>query len=842
MKKRSKFLFIFLITFLLGVMSACSKEETDDKIEVHSYDKIEEKEIVMENDNIEFHFFPETTHFYIVKKSTGHIWHSNPENISDQGGFRKELESTVTIRYNTESGSKTLLNNYGLSIEKGNYTYEKLENGIKVNYTIGNINKVYYIPRAVPESRFMEFYEKMSKSAQNQISMSYRVYDINNLRKSDNKDELIEKYPDIINEPIYVLMDGTPDYLIAMAEEKFAEAGYTPEDYEKDAERYETTSSQDIPVFNVSIIYELKDDGFEVRIPLNEIAYKQKYPIVEIRPLPYFGTGNKDDEGFILVPDGSGAIIKFNNGKESQNTYKSDVYGWDYALNRDAVIDETKANMPLFGISKNGSSFLCIIEEGDSYAYIEADVSGSSHDYNYAAVNYNLIHSELMDITAKSDKTVRMFEDRLPDEVLSQRYIFIDDDDYVTMAKIYRDYLMNSFSELSKRTESDLPVAVEIIGAIDRTKHYFGIPFRRPYELTSYKEALEMINELRSEGITDLSINYNGWFNGGILHKEPSNVKLISELGSKKDFNKLINYTKENDIDLYLATTIQFVYNNSLTDNFIRVRDSAKFVNRKIVELAPYNPVYFARNNDIYIYFLTKPEYYLKNLDSYAKEVSALGANSIAFEDIGEILSADYNKKNPVSREQAKKLQTEKLKELSSKGYNIMIHSGNMYAVPYANFIVDVNLATKGYSIIDEEIPFYEIALHGLVSYAGTPLNLAPNYEKSILKTVETGASLYFSFMAADVFDLQDSRYTNYFASDFSEQKDDAIKLYHKIKTDLGHIYNQFISDHKKLAKGVYLTEYEDGTLVFVNYNERAYTHKGIEIPAKNYIVEGGKR
>jgi len=823
-------------------MSACSKEEIDDTVEIFSYDEIEEKEIVIENNNLEFHFFPETTQFYIVKKSTGHIWRSNPENTADQGGFRKELESTITLRYNTESGSKTLLNSYALSVEKGNYTYEKLDKGIKVNYTIGNVNKVYYVPRAVPESRFMEFFGKMDKASQSRISMSYRVYDINNLRKSDDKDALIAAYPDIVNEPIYVMMDTTPEYMIKMAEEIFAAAGYTPEDYELDAARYESTSIQDIPVFNVSIIYELKDDGLEVRIPLKEIDYRQKYPIVEIRPLPYFGAGSENDEGFIFVPDGSGGIINFNNGKEAQNAYKSDVYGWDYALNRDAVIDETRANLPVFGISNNGSSFICVLNEGNSYAFIEADVSKSTHGFNYAAANYNLIHSEMMDISAKSDRTVRMFEDELPDEVLTQKYIFLDDDDYVSMAVAFREYLMSQFPELKKKNESDLPVAVEIIGAIDRTKHYFGIPFRRPYELTSYKEALGIVKELKNSGLTDLSIHYSGWFNGGILHKAPNKVKLIPELGSKKDFKELVKFTNENNIDLYLATNIQFVYNNSLTDNFIRVRDAAKQVNREIVELAPYNPVYFGKEDDLYTYYLAKPDYYINNFDSFAEGILRFGAKGIAFEDIGKVLSADYNRKNPVSREKAKKLQMEKLKELASQGYDIMIHSGNLYAVPYAKFIVNLDLATKGYNIIDEEVPFYEIALHGLVSYAGTPVNLSPNYEKHLLKTVETGAGLYFSFMDADIFDIQDSRYTNYYASNFHEQKDDAVDLYRKLKAEFGHIYNLFITDHKKLAEGVYMTEYEDGTRVYVNYNERAYTHKGAEIPAKGYIVEGGKQ
>jgi hypothetical protein len=62
------------------------------------------------------------------------------------------------------------------------------------------------------------------------------------------------------------------------------------------------------------------------------------------------------------------------------------------------------------------------------------------------------------------------------------------------------------------------------------------------------------------------------------------------------------------------------------------------------------------------------------------------------------------------------------------------------------------------------------------------------------------------------------------------------------MKNDFSHLYNQYIVDHQKLAKGVYMTEYEDGTKVIVNYNESAYTHNQTEIAAKNYIVEGGKQ
>lgn len=846
MKTRKVLLLLMLIGLLLGVVSACSKEEVQEEIPVYSMDTISEEEVVIQNDNLEFHFDPVTTHFYVVQKSTGHIWYSNPQDVDSDviaaGVNKKDLNATISLKYNTESGSPTLMNNFGSSIEKGNFSYEVLDNGIKVDYTIADLDKVYLIPPAVPESRFRQFFDQLDKGTQSRILNNYKVYDINKPRKDENKDQLLAQYPEYATEKIYVLRATDNKGQLQWMEEQFASVGYTQAEFDTDLARYTTESSSDKPVFNVTMEYTLEDDGLKVSIPMSSIQFKNEYPIVELRPLAYFGAGGVNDQGFMLVPEGSGGIIKFNNGKQSQNSYKADVYGWDYGMYRDSVIDETRATMPVFGISNGDASFLCVLEQGSTYAYLEADVSGRYNSYNYAAANYNLIHSALMDISAKSDKTVRMFQDKLPDEVISQKYIFVDQNDYSTMAATYRNYLMSKYPELVKKTESDFPVAVELIGAVDRTKHVFGIPTRQPDELTSYEEAKGVVEQLLSYGITDLSVKYNGWFNEGIIHDAPNKVDLINELGSKKDFKKLVSYTNENNVKLYLESTFQFVYNNKMTDNFMRIRDAAKFVNREIIDLVPYNPIYYGETDYLYTYNLAKPSYYLDNMDSYAKEISKLGVKNIAFGDIGETLSADYDTKKGASREKVLGLQTEELSKLNQEGYNMMVNTGNIYAVPYADFVVDVNLSTKGYNIIDQEIPFYEIVLHGLVSYAGTPLNLAADYEKALLKTVETGAGLYYVFMDADSYELQDSRYVKYFSADFSEWTQDTKDLYQKMKNDFGHLYNQYIVSHQELANGVYMTEYEDGTQVIVNYNESAYTHNGKEIPAKDYIVEGGKQ
>ncbi|HWT27798.1 MAG TPA: DUF5696 domain-containing protein, partial [Mobilitalea sp.] len=435
-----------------------------------------------------------------------------------------------------------------------------------------------------------------------------------------------------------------------------------------------------------------------------------------------------------------------------------------------------------------------------------------------------------------------MFQEKLPDETLSQKYIFVDKNDYSSMAISYREYLMKKYPELTKLTTSDLPVAVELIGAIDRTKHVLGVPTRQPEALTTYKDAQNITSQLVKDGITDLNIKYNGWFNDGVLNDAPNKVKLISELGSKKDFKNMVKYMKDNNVNLYLQSTFQFAYNNSMFDNFIAIRDSAKFVNRKLVELYPYHPVWYGEDMNKASFYLAKPAYYIKNMDAYANGIADLGVKNIAFGDIGKDLGADYDDKHTVTRETALNLQQKELSKLSGDGYNMMIESGNMYAVPYSDMIINLNLESKGYNIIDEDIPFYEIALHGIIPYTGEAVNLAEDYEKNLLKTAETGAGLYFIFMQQDNFAIQGSNYTKYFSSQFGEWSDTTKELYDKMKKDFGNIYNQYIVNHQQLDKGVFMTEYEDGTKVIVNYNESAYSYNGTEIPAKNYIVEGGKQ
>lgn len=829
----------FLMSSILFI--GCAKQEVyEENIQVYSYEEDKDSH-VLENEDIKFTLDPSTTYFQVLDKSNGSIWKSNPENAATDPladpTSQRYLQSTVLLEYTNDRGANTIYNNYQYSIENGSYQITELDDGIQVDYLIGDVEKVFYIPNAISESRLQPYLDKMEGSGARQVRSYYRKIDIDNLRPTDNKSELLAKYPDLENEPVYELRESTQDYLKKTIEEIFAEAGYTIEDYYDDIEAYGGKEEDEKPMFNVSIIYRIEDGDLVIEVPFENMEWTESFRLNKLRVLPYLGAGSTDDEGFIMVPEGNGAIINFNNGRQNQNSYYTQVYGWDYGEERLRKTGENAAAFPVFGISKNGSSMLCMLEDYASVATIEADVSGRRHSYNYANISYTTLHYASLQVSDKTDKAVIVFENEKPTGSITHRYRFIDSDSYTGMAEAYRGYLMDKYPLMTKKEDSGVPVNITLIGAINKIKQRLGIPVSRPVSLTSYEEAYNIIKELNELGFGNMYVKYTGWTNGGLKQFDLNKIKPLKELGKKKDFNHLLEYAEEIDVPIYLDGIVQTVFNKGMFDGFRVNSHVAKYTSREIIKLYDFSPVHFGPDDERKDpYYFVKPEVtigYMQTLSDYAKEKST----GVSFTDVGDMLGANYDPKNLITRDEVAKMHEEELARIASKGTGIMVNIGNNYALPYADFVTNMEIKGSKFQIIDYMVPFYSMVIHGLVDYSGVPINLSSDYEEQVLRSVESGAGLSFAFMAESTSVLVNSNYTHLYGTDYQLWKDKAIEIHERYEEELGHVFNQYITGHEYLTDGVFVTVYEDGTQVYVNYNYYDVIQDGIEIPARDYKV-----
>ncbi len=832
---------LLLIIIAVALVIALYKEPVKEEITVNinAYEGTEEQ-MVLENDKLKFVMDTNTTQFNITVKDTGAVWLSNPEGAANdtiaQMSEKDRLQSTLIMTYSTLNGVDTLYDNFRYSMAEKIYQIEQGEDYLKIYYSIGEVKKTYHVPPVCTETNFNALLENMSSSNASQVKEYYKKYDINKLGKKDNKEELLERYPIMETEVIYVLREVT-DSIKMRFQNFFIEAGYSDADLARDQALDNSVATTDKPVFNISVIYRLDGEDLLVEVPLNEIEYKEDYPLVNLSILPYLGAGSKEETGYMLVPEGGGSIINFNNGKTSQSSYFANLYGWDMALDRAAVVHETRAVFNTFGIAKNNNSFICILEDGASYAGIQADISGKTNTFNFVNALHTITHREQYQVGNIYNGEMFVYEKSLPDEKIVNRYRFVNSDSYVDMAKAYQDYLLEKYDGyLTKKDDTEVPVSIEILNAVDKKKIVLGVPISKPLTLTTFDETVDLLNDLQQNGFHNMKVRMLGWSNGGVKQKILSKVKLTSGLGGKKDFKKVLSTANDMGVPVYLNGITNYAYDSDIFDGFFVFTDCARFVSKEKAEIFQYNTVSYGKRESLETHFLLRGDLILKMADNLVKYAQK-NATNVSFEDIGFELSSDFKRDRRVTRQQALLTQQQKLKDIKDAGTGIMIKGGNDYAIAYSDLVTHMDLIGSGYTILDQTVPFYQLAIHGYVNYTAEPLNMTQDWEEQLLNSAQYGAGLAFNFMEEDSFAFQKTLYTQYFASQYDAWKDRAVEIYSRYNKELGHVFNQEMTDHKQLTDKVSVTTYADGTKVYVNYSYADYTANGVKIPARDYVV-----
>ena len=815
------------------------EKQTETGLEFYSYeeDKMPES-FVLENNKIRFELNPRTTQFTVLQKSTGHLWNSNPVNAdSDPIALVKEknnMKAPFILKYSTINGSDDFYDFYSNSVKRNFYSVEKKGNEVIVNYTIGQMDREYTFPLMMYEDELEVYQEKLSKTDSRTMLRLYKKYEYANMRNESEKQELLEKYPDVETKNLYIIFDTVKPFQKEQLEKMFEGIGYTYEDYLKNKELYKETNVKDEPGFNVTVKYSIDGNNLCVSVPFDEIGYKSKYPITQISILPYFGAAGSEDEGFIFVPEGSGSLMQFNNGKTKQNTYYADVYGWDYGTDRKAKITETRIAFPVFGMSYGDSSFISIPVSGAEYAGFTAEIAGKLGSYNYVRADYKMLHSEQFDVSARNVNSQYSYEKSLPKgEEIKQIYTFVDGGSYVDMAKAYRKYLFGNEKTVNV---TETPIAVEIVGAVDKMQQVLGLPKNRPYKLTSYSQTADIVKQIDEIGIKNANVKLSGGINGGIRQKLLKKFRFVKELGGKSEFTKMVKDINETSAKFYIDASVQTAYRSGFKDGFNKYSDAARFVSDDLCELYDYSPIWYGKLKTSEPYFLLRSSLISKSSDVLLKNAKKYGVN-VSYKDNGYLLSADYNQDRELTRAQARINQVEKMQNVKDAGLSLMINAGNDYAVKNADFITNMSFHGNKYAILDETVPFYQIALHGYKNYAGVPLNLGYEQEQILLESAECGAGLFFVFMGETEKAIQETDFTEYYSACFDSWKDNLSKVYKEYDNNMGKVKNSLISNHEYLTDSVTVTSYENGYKVYVNFGYLDYSDENVSVPARQYKV-----
>ncbi len=153
------------------------------------------KPLTMENDDLLFEMDGNTTQFTLTNKATGKVWYSNPqgrEKDSLARGVNADiLSSTLGVTY-IDSITTIELNNYTNSVAYQSFNTIPQEDGsIRVDYAIGQLERIYMIPSAITKERYEAFTEKLDKKDPHKLSNYYPLYEPSKRGEKQNKDEVL---------------------------------------------------------------------------------------------------------------------------------------------------------------------------------------------------------------------------------------------------------------------------------------------------------------------------------------------------------------------------------------------------------------------------------------------------------------------------------------------------------------------------------------------------------------------------------------------------------------------------------------------------------------------------
>lgn len=799
--------------------------------------KVDGMVLAAENDILELYTNTATTEIAVYDKRSGETTYSNPperaEDSLANGRNKTGLNSQFMLTYYDSSMTAVNMYNYDYSVEREQFKLESIKDGIRYTYLCGNLDSpTGLVPPFITEVRLTE-----------KILGKLPEKEARKLRSSYVDSKTVSGFLE--------LTSGAQASKIGLGklEDMVEKAGYTQVDFDEDAAAAAGGELPERTTFGIPLEYRLAGDKLIVNIPADKITETGSGRLSNIDLLSFFGAGTSGEDGYMLVPNGSGSLIYFNNGKRTER-YNQYIYGMDETAQSFSAVEDTEtARMPVYGIKHEKSAVFAEITGGDTLANIIAEVAGSTNSYNYVYPSFELRGSLRVSIFGVEGNSADLptLEKNIYDVDLTVAYSFLEEEaaSCSGMANYYRAELINRGELAQKEPEQELPFYLDMVGGVQLEESILGAPYLSVYPMTTFEEAGLIADEFFSNRITNLRMNYLGWFNGGYYHDVPKKVKVEKKLGGKSGLAALDKKLNEAGAGLFGDVALQKVSFESEHFNY-KIESAMRYAGYPVF-YGRVNPARLRKTDSLgypeSMYDILSPKYLPRYVDKFIKSVSKTKLSGVSLRDLGDVLSSDKRRTNIINREEAKQLVNSQLKLLKDKTGNLMISGGNAYSWAYSTDLTNVPAGDNPFYLVDEEVPFYQMVIHGCIDYTSGAINLSDSYDKQeiILRLIEYGSAPHFTLSYEESSDIKYSALNTMYSTQYETWFNDAVEIYQKTNEVLKQVVNSKMLEYAVLEGGMKKIAYDNGVTIYINSKDTAIDAGSIHIPAMSYIIEGGK-
>ena len=544
--------------------------------------------------------------------------------------------------------------------------------------------------------------------------------------------------------------------------------------------------------------------------------------LTEVAMFPYMGAAPADEEGYMLIPDGSGAIINLNNGKGNYSDYSQPLYGRDITTVKEVEPDMVEqAYLPVMAMVRQNNGLVMIATDGDTFANVNANVSYSKNEnswYNDCYFSFTLRSTDNYYMTGDSS-AIMVFE-KGDGKILVPRvgvkFIPVTGDgDTVTtgeIADIYRNYLIEEKGLAKAEGATEPALYIDMYGGTLKSKSILGIPIKLKTAYTSFKQASDIVSQLNELGVGNMVVNYNDWSEDSMSSKIDTGDSVASCLGGKSQYKKMLKQFADLGVDYYASVSgVTFKSNGN---GFWTLFNTAYRVSKSYSRQYIYNIAYGTPDTGVAPALMSP-----RSIEKLSKKVSKnLGKyeQGAGLGIISNTLWSDFSNKYRTNRYTTAQYVVDYYKAVKESNGKVIADAPNAYLLPYVTRINNLTLQSSQFKLTDYDIPFYQMVMHGYVDYASEAINGTPDTTIAVLKAIAAGSNIHFDFMYEEASELVNTDYVNKFYCCYEGWLDEAAKAYQLVSEILTPAKDATISSYDVDGK-VITTTYSNGYETVVN-------------------------
>lgn len=589
----------------------------------------------------------------------------------------------------------------------------------------------------------------------------------------------------------------------------------------------------------IPVRFVLYNDYFTISIDSSKIKENDN-KVRSITLMPFLCSVKNNDNGYLFIPSGSGALIYASDENEVSTYLSAPVYGEDlqkYPKQRLKASNTEKVKLPIFGAcDSDGKGTMGIISSGAESSNIYVDYGNRSIGYSTVAVEFIVRDYQNATANVNSGKwETQVYAENAVSSVLSVDYysLYGDTNNYVSMAEIYRQYLIENYG--MTQTSNETLLNINFLGGVKIDKNILGIPYKEMFSTTPVEDAQKITEEL-SKNIPAMKVNLMGYGDEGLqIGKIAGGYSINNKIGNVSDLKSFIKWAKNTNVDLFMEFGIASFSKSGKGLSTLLSRDVALGVNFRAAQQFDYHVGNKSVREDSFSYYLVKRELIPQISEKVILKSNDFNLNGISLDLVANSVYSDYrNQKYYCSGNFAEDIYSV-IKNMKKQGKNVLVSSANDYAAVIADCIFDAPVSSNKEVIFTCDIPFYSIVFKGYVPMTASSLNLSID-DEVLLHCAETGSGLLYTVSNEYNEKLRGVTPDVFYATDFKDIKDDMLKQVSDYEEYFETVKNASIVDYEILDNGLRKTIFSSGTIVYVNFSDGVINSPQGQVPAMSFI------